>query len=448
MKITNVVKDFIDSTRGENIDSSISHKQNTYVIDKLSASAVVSPSNIEELKISLAFANERDLKVAPWGGGTLVDIGNQPERFDVAIDMSKLNQVIEHNPKDLTAIVQAGITLQNLQSALNKRNQFVALNPPVPSLSTVGGTLATNIAGPLKWQNGSPRDTVIGMKIVQSDGTITKSGGRVVKNVSGYDMSRLHIGAIGTLGVIAEVSFKLTPKPAKEATVTANFTKTKHCIDAGLAVFHSNMLPLSITTKMNHENKIPSAKNNTPNFRLFVRVGGRTKTLERQIREINSICKMNNANGLNVLHSNEMDALWSCITDFGWDNTNLFFTRLRVFIEPTATDNLINAVMESDSSINTKPSIVCHPAHGTVIITLNHNHSKNSIDQISNGIAQTSDIVKRLNGKMIVEKAPPEIKSKIDVWGDTPESISVMHSLKTQYDPKRTLNPGRYLGGI
>ena len=134
-----------------------------------------------------------------------------------------------------------------LQARLGERGQYLAIDAPLPHRATVGGTLATGIGGPARWHNGAPRDTVIGMTIAQPDGRITHTGGRVVKNVSGYDMARLHVGGLGTLGVIAEASFKLTPLPVRGATVLANFDSVREALGAALGVFSSGVMPLALT---------------------------------------------------------------------------------------------------------------------------------------------------------------------------------------------------------
>ena len=163
--------------------------------------------------------------------------------------MSRLDGVVEHSPGDLTTTVQAGLSVARLQDSLKEHGQFLAIDPPIPDRATLGGVLAVGASGPLKWQYGSPRDVVIGMKIVAAEGTVTKSGGQVVKNVSGYDMARLHVGGLGTLGIIAEVSVKLTPLPRHtRVRVVAEYDDARRCVEAGLGVFRSDVVPLAITT--------------------------------------------------------------------------------------------------------------------------------------------------------------------------------------------------------
>ena len=234
---------FVDAVGAENVTLDV----DGYSVDGLAPSLIVRPSDIHQLSRAMAVAAERRLAVAPRGGGTRMEVGNPPERLDAVVEVSRLDDVIEHNPADLTVTTQTGITVSSLRRVLEKEGQLLAIDPPLPDRATIGGTLASGADGPLRWHYGHPRDSVIGMRVVQADGTITKSGGQVVKNVSGYDMSRLHVGGLGTLGVIAEVSFKLTPLPQRQATLLGGFESVEAALDAGLGIFHSQVMPLALT---------------------------------------------------------------------------------------------------------------------------------------------------------------------------------------------------------
>ena len=177
------------------------------------------PVSLHQLSLLLKDADGGGLGIVPFGGGTRLNVGSIPQKYDIALDLSAFNQIVSHNPADLTCTVEAGITIGMLQKALAEHGQFLAVDAPLPHTATIGGTIASSALGYLRWQLGHPRDTIIGMEVLLANGTVTKSGGQVVKNVSGYDMARLHVGGLGTLGVISKVSFKLTPKPFKELSV-------------------------------------------------------------------------------------------------------------------------------------------------------------------------------------------------------------------------------------
>ena len=178
----------------------------------LDSAIAVAPANTEEVAAILRFAQENQLAVVPWGGGTKQGWG-YPVTPALVLEMHRLNTLREHTWQDMTCTVEAGCTWSSLQSALAQHGQYVALDPLWPERATVGGIVATNDSGALRLRYGGLRDLIIGMTIVLADGTIAHTGGKVVKNVAGYDLHKLMIGAFGTLGVITSVNFRLHSIP-------------------------------------------------------------------------------------------------------------------------------------------------------------------------------------------------------------------------------------------
>jgi glycolate oxidase FAD binding subunit len=185
----------------------------------VTAPAVEKPSSAEELARTLEEAARAHRAVAPVGGGRASGMGNPLERCDVELRTTRLDRVIEHSQADMVVSVEAGITLEALQAHLGKAGQFLPLDPFHSPGHTIGGLLATGWTGPLRLRYGSPRDFLIGIRVALPDGKLATGGGRVVKNVSGYDMMKLHYGALGSLGVIVAASFKVFPKPLHDVTV-------------------------------------------------------------------------------------------------------------------------------------------------------------------------------------------------------------------------------------
>ena len=409
---------------------------------------VVYPADVEGLARVLKVAAQWDLAAAPWGGGTRTALGNRPARLDLVIDLSGLDQIIEHNPADLTATAQAGTTLSALQATFAAHGQFLALDPPLPDRATLGGTLATAVSGPLKWQYGSPRDAVIGMTVAQADGRLTKSGGQVVKNVSGYDMSRLHIGGLGTLGVIAKVSLKLTPLPAKQATVVAAFDTIERCFGAALDIFRSDVVAMAITTFDHRADQLMGAFGSEDGQLLAIRLGGRPLTLERQLRETRSICAGHQPTGVEIVDDPGSSRLWRSLADFGWDRATTPVIGVRASVLPSRTQDLAAALSSPGGSQGLQPAIVSHPAHGTVLIGWLSTGETSSDGAGSEVLRSTMTAVQELDGSMVVERAPMDVKSRIDVWGDAGGQAGVFRGLKEQFDPRGLLNPGRFAGGI
>jgi glycolate oxidase FAD binding subunit len=181
----------------------------------------VSPANTQQASEILCYANENGLTVTPTGGNTKQAWGN-PAKTNIRLSLTRLNRVLEHPWQDLTCTVQSGCTWATLQQKLAKHGQFVALDPLWPERATVGGILATNDSGALRHRYGSLRDLVIGMTLVLADGTTARTGGKVVKNVAGYDLCKLLTGSFGTLAVITEATFRLHPLPQHTQTFTVS----------------------------------------------------------------------------------------------------------------------------------------------------------------------------------------------------------------------------------
>src|ERR1700746_3081087 len=183
-------------------------------------SLVVEPGSEQELAKVLELANGAGLAVIPRGGGTKLEWGNRPERADVILSMARLNRVIEHAWADLTVSVEAGCTFQRLQNTLSQHGQRIAVDPLWPERATIGGILSTNDSGTLRIRYGGLRDLIIGVTIALPDGTLASSGGKVVKNVAGYDLPKLVTGALGTLGIITRAIFRLHPLPRNVRSFT------------------------------------------------------------------------------------------------------------------------------------------------------------------------------------------------------------------------------------
>ena len=418
-----------------------------YEIDGLRPALVAYPADVEQLAEVMSLASNAGLSVAPWGGGTHVALGNTPERLDLVVDLAGLDKVIDYNAADLTATVQAGVTFSALRETLANSGQWLAIDPPLPHLATLGGVLATGLSGPMKWQYWGPRDVVIGMKIVQPDGVVTQSGGQVVKNVSGYDMSRMHIGGLGTLGIIAEVSLKLTPLPKQQTTVVAFYDSAGACIGAALEIFRSDVVPLAITAFDAAATRRIDAQQARGGHALAVRLGGRPKTLARQLRE--TLAKLEKAGSLSTNTPGEEDAatLWRSLADFGWDAATRPILGVRASVTPSACPGLVESLGSIATPDGVELAVVSHPAHGTVLACWYTNDAVPDPTMAELAIAARS-ASEMVGGRLVVEHTPVGAKSLVDVWGEPAAPIALMRSFKERYDPQRLLNPGRFVGGI
>ena len=352
--------------------------------------------------------------------------------------------MVDHNPADLTATVEAGITLDGLRRTLAEHGQFLAMDSPRADLATVGGTLAAGPIGPLKWQLGSPRDLVVGMKVVQANGRVVRSGGRVVKNVSGYDMARLHIGGLGTLGVIAEVSFKLTPLTQRQATLLAGFAGPKPALAAGAAIAGSGITPLSLVAFDSTTCSLGGFGDTGHDYSLAVRLGGRPRTLERQLDECRMLCRDRSAVSLETMDDAATPPLWSKIADFGWRHEEGLVATARVSLLPSRMADFVELLDGSPLS----HAVVAEPGYGSVLVHWFTNGEEDIAGAVAAAVTHARSAAARAGGLLVLERRPPDSKEMIDAWGDVGESVSIMRRMKEQYDPGRVLNPGRFVGGI
>ena len=285
------------------------------------------------------------------------------------------------------------------------------------------------------------------MKVVQANGDLTKSGGQVVKNVSGYDMARLHIGGIGTLGIIAEVSFKLTPLPQKQATVLASFDTLDASVHAGTAIFHSHVLPLSLTAFNSTVNRRASVTDQQGEHFLTIRLGGRSRSLERQIDECTRICKDCQALTVETLDDSDADRAWRRIADFGWDDETHATLACRAFVSPTSISELTSA-LESVAGNDLEFAVVSHPGYGTISLFWLSSSGRSRSNALKSTIRRAREATHQLGGRLVIDNCPTDAKSEFDVWDQIGEPLKIMLRLKEQYDSKRILNPGRFAGGI
>lgn len=375
-----------------------------------------------------------------------MSVGNAPQRPGIVIDTTHLNRVVSHNSGDLTATFQAGATLQTVSEVLAQAGQLLAVDPPLPPRATIGGTLASGASGPTKWQFGHIRDTVIGMKVVQPDGRITKSGGQVVKNVSGYDMARLHIGGLGSLGLILEASFKLTPIPMYESTILARFRAVEGAIRCALEVFNSQVTPLAITV-FNSMAADAIGTDERPGTFLAIRLGGRPRTLDRQVDEVTAICKRSEVIGIDQADGPGAGRIWRSLADFGWHPDSAPVLNLKIVALPDQVEQIHNLI-ESSGTEHPEVAIISQPGFGTTEASWFDRETTASIDELVQIVHQVREGVERMGGDVVVQNCPTALKSRVDVWGGEPSGFSVMRRLKAQYDPNNTMNPGRFVGRL
>ena len=420
-----------------------------YSVDGMSPSRVEKPGSVDDLARLLADSHSRGQAVIPFGGSTRMCVGNVPERYDTALDLGGLDSEVDHVPGDLTVVAAAGVRIGPLQDRLARSAQRLPFETPKPDIATIGGAVASNPTSLTGISFGGIRDWVIGMRIVLGDGTDTRTGGRVVKNVQGYDLHRLHTGAYGSLGVIAEVAFKLIPLPANTRTVAAWFSSPEGATTTAQTVLDSPILPEALSVVAGPLRPgLPtgqltySASVEETSYVLLARVTGGTAAVTRQVDMVTGAAGAAAADGYEVLDQDEAVPLWGMAQGNHFDPEGL---TARVVVKPLAMESvLVDLERYQLQRQGPEPSVVGLMGFGVFLI--NWPNGKNFDGQKLAPFAFS--LAERHGGIAIIERCPTAVKMNMDVFGDVGSSIEIMKRIKRQYDPGRVLNPGRFAGRI
>ena len=414
-----------------------------YTIDDIAPQAVVLPASTHEIQEVLGYAAEGGLSVIPAGSGTKLGVGNPPEQVDLVLSTSRLDQVLEYEPADLTVTVEAGIRLATLQERLAKHEQYLSLDPPYADRCTIGGMTATNASGPSRLRYGSTRDLVLGMRVVQSSGTVVKSGGKVVKNVAGYDLNKLYLGSFGTLGVIAEVSLKLQPLPELERTVLLTFTETGEAINVASEIAGSQLLPTFLNLFVNG-----APLTEAPEPCLLIGLDGHPETVEWQIDAIKTMAQQNANIGVEVYEGQQQE-LRASMCAFPEDESASPIVICRANLRMTDVEGFVNTVLDVNESAAWRVRAMGLMGNGIVYVVFSDFPDGDvPVQHVADTVASLRDTTANVGGNLIVESAPTTLKGQIGVWGSVGRSFELMKAIKTRLDPIGLLNVGRFVGGI
>lgn len=400
--------------------------------------AVAFPSNIEELSEMMRLASGEGWRVIPAGAGTWLEMGARPTRFELVVSTAKMNRALEYEPADLTATVEAGTPLAAFNRTAAEDRQFIPLDPFGDERSTVGGVIATASAGPLRCAYGTPRDWLIGVAVVHADGRITRAGGKVVKNVAGYDLCKLYVGSFGTLAVIAEASFKLRALPPCEKTVVFYSRDAEALCSLVARITDSDVQPAAMELISPYDEPPPPL--DAENFALALRFLNEAETIDWQVEEAARL-----GSGVRHMTLSEADAgaFWRAYHESETSQRAEFILKLSAL--PADLSALIADINRALPPIRLR----AHAANGVVRL---HGDARwfdgLKAEERLGKLAEVRRLARARGGQMLILRAPDEIKSQIDVWGEVGPGRGLMRALKEKFDPEALLNPGRFVAGI
>ncbi|MFM7151911.1 MAG: FAD-binding oxidoreductase [Gemmataceae bacterium] len=401
------------------------------------------PTSVAELGDIVRMASERSEAIYPRGGGTQMDLGFPPGRPGLAVDTTALTSVIDYPARDMTITVQAGLRVAELQRLLRQENQRLPIDVPQADRATVGGILAANVSGPRRLGSGTLRDYLIGISVINDEGVETRAGGRVVKNVAGYDLCKLHTGALGTLGVLSQVTFKVRPLPEKDGFVWFA------CRDQGVVadllehVHASRTRPMSVEVVNRPALQWLRGQGCTelPDRPWCVLVGFEESSaaVDWQIQQLLREVQQSKVGGLEPGEPADSARLWTGLTDLTLPATTGL--SLKICLPSSELGRLLPSLQDLPGS----PLFQAHAANGIARL---HWMEAPSLDAARDMIQKLARAVESLRGVVSIPRCPSSWKASLPIWGPERKEFAMMSRVKQALDPGRLFNPGRFVNRL
>jgi glycolate oxidase FAD binding subunit len=417
-----------------------------YVVDGRTPETAVFPASLEEVRAVVELMAGAAIPLVAWGGGTAAAVGTPiaPERPGIVLGLGRLQRLVEHEPGDLTATAEAGIPFAALQTALRTRGQWLSLDPPDPERATLGGVMAANAAGPRRHLYGGARDLVIGMTVVTAEGAVVRAGGKVVKNVAGYDLPKLFVGSHGTLAIIVDVTVKLRPLPEDERLVCVRFERLKDAAIAARALMASDLIPSAL--ELLDADAARALEGEAPSGALLV-VGfdGLREQVEWQCDELAATVGPLGGDAVRAMSP----ATWSRLTSISAAALGgMPAALMRMSVMPSQVGEVMEEAAVAARSRGLLTACAAHAGLGAIRVALFSAREGGEIAPVAATLTDWRNLARGAGGHAVLEWAPLAVKSEVAVWDDAGAAGRIMQRIKGQLDPQNLLNPGRFVAGI
>lgn len=416
-----------------------------FVVDGRAPEAAVFPGSVEEVRAVVEVAGAVGMPVVPWGGGTAMAVGAPPPRAGLVVGLRRLDRLLEHEPGDLTATVQAGMTVAAFQEALRPHGQWWSLDPPEAARATVGGVIAANAAGPRRQLYGTVRDLLLGVTVVTGEGAVVRGGGKVVKNVAGYDVPKLFVGSFGTLGILVEVTVKLRPRPEAERLLAMRFERLKDAAQAVRAVLTSDLLPSALELLDPEAARGLGLEGVGPGGGLVVvGVDGLPEQVEWQAEELDRVSVSLGGRRAEPL----ADELWPRLGSAARSAVPAPAAVMRLVVVPASTGDTMGQGIEAARARGLQSAWSAHAGVGVLSGVLFSPRGSPEPHAVAAVLQEWRALARAADGYAVVEWAPLAVKAEVPVWDEPGGAGRLMQRIKAQLDPLGILNPGRFVAGL
>jgi glycolate oxidase FAD binding subunit len=409
-----------------------------FVVEGRTPDAAVFPGTLDEVAAVVRHAAAAGAGVMPWGGGSGVAVGEPSARAGIVLGLRRLARLVEHEPGDLTVTVEAGITLSALQDALRARGQWLSLDPPDAERATVGGIVAADASGARRHLYGTVRDLLIGLTVVTADGAVVRGGGRVVKNVAGYDLPKLFVGSWGTLGIVVEATFKLRPLPDDERLLAVRFDRLKDCGAAARGVLASDLIPNALEVI---DATAAAALGLGGEPALLVGFDGLREQVEWQIAALTALVGPLGGRDASVLPP----ATWLRLALVAHDAIASPAAVMTLSVLPAVVADTMEQGAVAARQHGLASAWAAHAGVGSISAALQAGREASTVAAV---LTEWRALAKAGGGHATLVWAPLALKAHVPAWDDAGPAGRIMRRIKAQLDPANVFNPGRFVAGI
>lgn len=429
-------------------------KLKALAVDGMVPQVMVSPGSIEETSKVVAFACSEKLAVIPLGGGTKKSLGGIPKKFDILLSTKRMNGYCDYDIANLTVGVQCGATLAEVQAKLagEGRGYFIPLDPQHVAEATVGGIVAVNDSGARRFLYGNNRDFILGIRAVMPNGDIINAGGKAVKNVAGYDLTKMMIGSMGAIGMICEIIFRITPKPDAEATLLFPFNGLKEAAGFLRKLLHSKYYPATLEL-MNAKMAagLPAASGLKGKYVAAIALDGIEEWVVRLKKDLSDMGRQEGASDVVTLAGDAHRDFWLAYRDIADEmaKTHSNLIALKANFALSKVTEMVDAFEAGFKEAGVDGALFCSAGNGILraVLPLGDDLGAKSAN-LTSLIGKLTAAAVKSEGNLIVERAPKTVKEKVSVWGQTRSDVVVVRRMKEKLDPAGIMNPGRYVGGV
>jgi glycolate oxidase FAD binding subunit len=451
-----------------------------YAVDGVIPKAVVFPKDTRMVAALVQCACRGNLAIVPWGSGTKMAMGNPPKRLDLVVCMARMNHMLDVDTANLTITVEAGVKFRDVQARLATEEDrcylpledlkteagefvcsdrshsgcFLPMDPPFSERATMGGVVATNTTGPRRLLYGLPRDLVLGVRFVTPKGDIIGAGGKTVKNVSGYDVSKLMIGSLGSLGILCEMTLRLLPLPEKMETLLFSFDAFSDAGAFAAAILGTKLLPaaVEVANKAAIENMdLRGSLDFSPGSHVvMVALEAFDEAVARMHKELLAMAQHFKAKGHSLVQEDKHRLFWLTVGELQGSAHQRFprLVALQLNYPLSAWKALFEFADKTLSQARLDHTMLCHAGNSVTLINLLSGTKGTDDKALIEAVQALLAECRKAGGNLVVQRAPADLKKALPVWGEPGSDLPLMKRIRVELDPIGVMNPGRFAVGL